>query len=264
MVQLQRPKIATPESAKILYCIHETGSLLIGDRFLPGYIADCIQMTEGLGHLHKLLIAQEGAKWNTDQEILARLIAQADDTIRWAKEIRSESYHQIHTLTFLSEWSAQEAGTENVIAAILETIKDAANVAASKFSVGRYDMKDWPWVNEKCLEIAQKLDQKAKEKTADGGWDISARLAVLFGWLGVTLKVEPEVAAKYNEASMVRNVIVHRYGRLGTNDVKRAPHLSEWIGKTVPMTKDRLAEYHQAIVDVHLAVMNGVLANGWK
>jgi hypothetical protein len=63
---------------------------------------------------------------------------------------------------------------------------------------------------------------------------------------------------------MVRNVIVHRYGRLGANDAKRAPHLSEWVGKTVPMTKDRLAGYHQAIVDVHLAMMNGVLANGWR
>lgn len=264
MVQLQRPKIATPENAKILYCIHETGSLLVGDLFLPSYITSCIQMAEGLGHVHKLLISKEAVTRNTDPEILNRVLAQADDNIRWAKEIRSEDYHQIHTLSFLSEWSAQEAGTENVIAAVLETIKDAAEVAASKFASGRYDMKGWPWTNEKCLEIAQKLDQKAKEKTTDGGWDISARLVVLFGWLGITLKIQPEDASKYNEASMVRNVIVHRYGRLGTNDAKRAPHLLEWVGKTIPMTRDRLGEYHQAIVNVHLAIMNGVLANGWK
>jgi hypothetical protein len=264
MVQLQRPKIATPEDAKIFYCIHETGSLLVGDRFLPGYIADCIQMAEGLGHLHKLLIAQGATKRNTDPAVLSRLIVQADDTIRWAKEIRGEGYHQIHTLTFLSEWSAQEAGAENVIAAILETIKEAAEIATSKFSNGRYNINDWPWPSERCLEIAQKLDQKAKEKTIDGGWDISARLAVLFGWLGITLNIEPKVAAKYNEASMMRNVIVHRYGRLGANDAKRVPHLFEWVGKTVPMTSQRLGEYHQAIVDVHLTIMNGVLANGWR
>lgn len=264
MVQLQRPKIATPESAKILYCIHETGSLLVGDFFLPSYITKCIQIAEGLGDIHKLLLSKDAATRNTDQETLDRALAQADDNIRWAKNIRSEDYHQIHTISFLSEWSAQEAGIENVLAAILETKEDAAEVAASKFANGRYDMKDWPWTNEKCLEIAQKLDQKAKEKTSNGGWDISARLALLFEWLGVKLEIKPKDASTYNEASMVRNVIVHRYGRLGANDVERAPHLGEWSGKTIPMTRDRFGEYHQAIVNVHLAIMGGVLANGWK
>jgi hypothetical protein len=264
MVQLQRPKIGTPQDAKILYCLHETGSLLVGDLFFPSYTTECIQMAEGLGHIHKLLIAEEALKRNMDPEALKGIMARADDTIRWAKEIRSEGYHQIHTLSLLSEWSAQEAGIENVIAAILETIREAGANVASKFRAGRYDMQDWPWSNEKSLEIAQKLDQKAKEKTEDGGWDIARRLVVLFGWLGVSLKISPDAAKKYNEASMVRNVLVHRYGRLGSNDAERAPHLSEWVGKTVPMTRERLGEYHRAIVAMHTAILNGVLKNGWR
>lgn len=180
MVQLHRPKISTPESAKILYCLHETGSLLIGDRFLPSYIADCIRVAEGLGPVHKLLLAKEGAERNISPDVLRRMISQVDDTIRWAKKIREEDYHQIHTLSFLSEWSAQEAGIENVIAAIVETVHEAGHAAASKFPTGRYDMKYWPWTSEKCLEMAQKLDQKAKEKTPDGGWNITGRLVTLF------------------------------------------------------------------------------------
>jgi len=264
LVQLQRPKVSTPEDAKILRSIHETGALLVGDLFLPNYINECIRVTEGLGNFQKIVIANEAKKRGTDAESLARLLAQIDDTIKWAGEIRGEGYHQIHTLSFLSEWSAQEAGIENVIAAILETIADAGTAASARFAVGRYSTEDWPWSNEKCLEIAQKLDQKAKEKTPDGGWNIAERMKVLFGWLGVKVEIPSNMAAKYNEASMIRNVIVHRYGRLGSSDANRAPHLNEWIGKTVPMSRERLGEYHNAIIAVHLAIMNGVIANGWK
>ncbi|MTV39573.1 hypothetical protein [Duganella radicis] len=264
MVQLCRPKIKTPENAKILYCLGETGSLLVGDFFLPAYITESIGMAEGLGHIHKILIEKEGVEKNSDPELIKTILARADDNIKWAKEFREDGYHQIHTLTFISEWAAQEAGNENVIAAIIETIKESAKVAASKFAAGRYNMENWPWPNETCLEIAQKLDQKAKDKTPDGGWDISARLTVLFDWLGVSLNIAPDVAARYNEASMIRNVIVHRYGRLGSGDAKNVTHLAEWVGKTVPMTRERLGEYHNAIVAIHLAIFNGVRANGWK
>jgi hypothetical protein len=87
----------------------------------------------------------------------------------------------INILCFLSEWAAQESGLENTIAAIIQTIEPAAISVASRFAKGRYKIENWPWSESKCLEISQKLDSKAKEKTPDGGWDIASRLIVLFG-----------------------------------------------------------------------------------
>jgi hypothetical protein len=167
-------------------------------------------------------------------------------------------------LAFLSLWSAYETGTENIVAAALSTINPAAASAASKFSRGRYDMGDWPWPDEKCLEIAQKLDQKAKLDTPDGGWDVAARLTTLFGWLGTDIAISPNTANTLNEASMVRNVLLHRYGRLGPRDIERAPHLAVNENNAVQITRKRLGQYSQAVNDTHVAVMHGVVAAGWK
>lgn len=264
MVQLHRPKLGTPVDAKILLTLHETRSLLIGDFFLPSYIIKCIQTAEGLALTQKLLIANEAIKRGSDDELVKRMMAGIDDTKNWAASVREENYHQINVLCFLSEWAAQESGLENTIAAIIQTIKAAAVTAASKFANGRYKIDDWPWSDSKCLEVAQKLDSKAKEKTPDGGWDITGRLIVLFEWLGVSLEIAPNDARVYNEASMVRNIMLHRYGKLEQADVRRSPHLSEWLGKTLPMTQQRATEYHNAIVKMHLAIFASVHANGWK
>ena len=63
---------------------------------------------------------------------------------------------------------------------------------------------------------------------------------------------------------MVRNVLLHRYGRLGQRDIKRAPHLAEYHNKAVQLTRARLSEYHQAITDVFAILMKGITENGWK
>jgi len=264
MVQLNRPKVGTPAEAKILHTLHETGSLLIGDFFLPSYIIKCIQAAEGLAPTQKILIATEAIKRGSDDEFIKRMMAGIDDTKNWAVSVREEGYHQINILCFLSEWAAQESGLENTIAAIIQTIEPAAISAASKFANGRYTMSNWPWSDSQCLEIAQKLDSKAKEKTPDGGWDIANRLIVLFEWLGVILKIPLDAASKYNEASMIRNVMLHRYGKLGDSEIRRAPHLSEWLEKTLPITQQTVTEYHNAIISIHLAIFTAIRENGWK
>lgn len=264
MVQLTRPKVGTSTEAKILHSLHETGSLLIGDFFLPSYIIKCVQVAEGLAPTQKILIAAEAMKRGSDDDLIKKMMAGIDDTTKWAASIRGEEYHQINILCFLSEWAAQESGLENTIAAIIQTIKPAAISVASKFAKGRYKIENWPWSDSECLEIAQKLDSKAKEKTPDGGWDIASRLVVLFGWLGVMLKIPPDNAGKYNEASMIRNVMLHRYGKLGSSEIRRSPHLSEWLGKTLLITQQRVTEYHNAIISMHLAIFTAIRSNGLK
>ena len=264
MPELHDRMLGTSPEHRLHHALQRTGSRLVGDRFLASYLTECLHIVDGLGDVHKLMLASEGQKRGANPERIKALLAQADDNLRWAAEMRAEDYHRTNVLAFLSFWAAHESGSENIITAILSTIQPAADAAADKFALGKYNIADWPWPEEQCLAIAQRLDQKAKEKTIDGGWDSAARLTTLYGWLGVTLIVSSLASEKFNEASMVRNVLLHRYGRLGPRDVVRVPHLAEYKDKAIQLTRARLDEYYQAVVDVHLAIMNGVAENGWK
>ena len=264
MPELHDQMLGTPPEHKILYALQQTGSRLVGDRFLATYLAECLDITNGLGNVHKLMLAKEGQRQGAHPDRIKSLLEQAEDNLRWVAAMKAEDYHRTNVLAFLSLWAAHEAGNENIITAILNTIQTAAASAANKFASGRYNLANWPWSDEQCLEIAQKLDPKAKEKTPDGGWDAAARLTTLYDWLGVTVNIPLQASATFNEASMVRNVLLHRYGRLGQRDIARAPHLARYSNKAVQLTRARLGEYHQAIIDVFIAIMNGITVAGWK
>lgn len=231
---------------------------------MSSYLAECINITEGLGPVHKKLLDTEGQRLGASPAIISSILARADDTIHWANEMRLENYHRTNVLAFLSMWATHEAGYENIFTAILSTIKTAAESVSEKFPAGKYRMTDWPWTEDRCLEITQKLDHKAKEKTPDGGWDAAARLITLCGWVGIDIAIPPQSSAKFNEASMIRNVLVHRYGRLGARDVARVPHLAEYQNKAVQLTAARLAEYQQAVFDVYVITHKAILTTGWK
>lgn len=264
MPELHDRILGTAPAKKIHYALQQTGSRLVGDRFLASYLANCLNIVNGLGPVHKLMLASEGLKRGAAPELIKTLVAQADDNLLWAAEMKTEGYHRTNVLSFLSFWAAYEAGNENIIAAILSKIQPSAVAATEKFAPGKYVITNWPWAEDQCLEVAQKLDQKAKDKTQDGGWDLAARLTTLYGWLGVTITVPTIASEKFNEASTVRNVLLHRYGRLGQRDIARAPHLAEFENKAIQLTQARLDEYYQAVVDVHIAIMNGITATGWE
>jgi hypothetical protein len=264
MPELHDRILGTAPGNKIHHTLQQTGSRLFGDRLLASYLSSCLSIVDGLGPVHKFMLASEGLKLSASPELIKTQVAQADDNLRWAAEIKAEGYHRTNVLSFLSFWAAYEAGNENIIAAILSTIQPSALAVTEKFGQGKYVITNWPWAEDQCLEIAQKLDQKAKDKTQDGGWDVAARLTTLYGWLGVTITVPKPASEKFNEASMVRNVLLHRYGRLGQRDIARAPHLAEFENKAIQLTRPRLDEYYQAVVDVHIAIMHGITATGWE
>ena len=264
MPELNDRMLGTSPAHTISYALHQTGSRLVGDRFLASYLMECLQIVDGLGPVHKLMLNSEGQKRGAAPEHINALLAQAEDHLRWAAEMKAEDYHRTNVLAFLGFWAAHEAGTENIIASILAAIKPAAESAVTRFGPGKYEIASWPWTEDQCLEIAQKLDQKAKDKTLNGGWNSAARLTTQYAWLGVDLILTSTASDKFNEASMVRNVILHRYGRLGPRDIFRFPHLAEFEHRAIQLTQARLAEYYQAVVDIHIAVINGITANNWK
>ncbi len=254
MTQLQRPQLGTSrDKAPVNWVLHETGSYLVGDLFFAGYYRDCLQMAEAMAPQHRPSLTSIHAQRKSTSVNLEGAIAKLEDVSRWAGQMRSEDYHTVNTHVFVSLWSAHESGNENVIAEILRTDAGAAEISANKFKVGRYKVDEWPWSEETCLEIAQKLDVKAKTETLNGGWDACSRFQTLFSWFELTVSVDACVAMKYNEAAYVRNVILHRYGRLGPQDAVRFPELAPWVGEVLPIDVNRLLAYHQAIVTVHLA-----------
>jgi len=264
MPELHDRVLGTAPEKKIYHALQQTGSRLVGDRILASHLADCLSIVDGLGPVHKLMLASVGQKRDASPELVKAQVAKAEDNLRWAAEMKAEGYHRTNVLSFLSFWAAYEAGNENIISAILSSIQPSATSATEQFKKGKYVIANWPWAEDQCLEIAQKLDQKAKDKTQDGGWDVAARLTTLYGWLGVTIAVPKIASEKFNEASMVRNVLLHRYGRLGQRDMARAPHLAEFKNKAIQLTQPRLDEYYLALTDVHTAIMDGITATGWE
>lgn len=263
MPELQDPTLGTPSRNKIMYAIQQTGSRLIGDEFLAGYLIDCLKMAEGLIPVQKYMMSKEAMQRGIATDIIAQRNAQTDNNLRWLEQMESEDFHRVNVLSFLSLWAAYESGNENIIAAILESQQSAADSAAGKFPPTKYAALQWPWTEDICLDVASKLDQKAKSATPDGGWDIAARLTTLLSWLGVDIEIPAKSAACLNEASMVRNVLLHRYGRLGPRDIERAPHLDERGNKAIKITRSRLRQYSDAVRVVNVSIMIGVEKAGW-
>jgi len=135
MPELHDRPLGTSPEHKVLHAVAQTGSRLVGDRFLASYLTDCLHMVGGLGPVHKVLLADAGQKRGAAPETITRLVAQAEDNMRWVSEMQAEDYHRVNVLAFLSLWSAYETGTENIRrgSTNVRSIPAAAS-AASKFS----------------------------------------------------------------------------------------------------------------------------------
>lgn len=265
MPELKKRPLATPrEDAPVDWVIHQMGSSLIGEYFSAGYYRDCLQMAKAMAPQHRPSLTAIHAARKSDSPNLERMIAQLEDVSRWAAEVHSEDYHTVNTHVFITLWAALEAGIENVLAAILQANGRAAQIASDKFQRGKYPTADWPWSEALCLEIAQKLDTKAKKATEGGGIDIARRIATLFSWFGLNIEIDEQISKKFNEASMVRNVILHRYGYLGSQEIANFPELSQWVGEVLPITTDRLNAYDAAVKAMYLAMAKAIWSSEYS
>ena len=252
------------ESAPVNWALHQTSSYLTGELFTGGYYRDCLNIAEGMAASHRPgLEAIHAARKSTNVDV-ERLIAHLEDVSRWAAAVRKEDYHTVNTHVFVTLWAAQEAGIENVLAAILQTDRPAAEMASAKFPATRFPMAAWPWPESACLELAQRLESKAKDLTPGGGTDVAKRTSTLLSWFDLNVELEAAKSRTYSEASMVRNVILHRYGYLGPKEVEAFPELAEWLNAVLPITTLRLRSYHAAVLAMHLALAKAIWASRYK
>lgn len=257
--------LGTPwKQAPVNWVVHQTGSLLIGEFFNGGYYRECLRMAKAMASQHRPTLTAIQAIRKSNSIDLEDVIINLEDISRWAGIVQSEGYHTVNTHVFIALWAAQEAGLENVISEIIRTSDCAAKIVSEKFQSGKYSLADWPWSKSTCLEIAQRLEKKAIKASADGTVNIARRTITLFSWFGLNIEVDAGKARKYNEASMVRNVILHRYGQLAPHDVKDYPELVEWVGKVLPITTERINSYYDAVIAMHLAMAKSVGSSQYK
>jgi hypothetical protein len=265
MPELRKRELGTPrEQAPIKWVIQQTGSFLVGELFNGGYYRDCIHLAKSMARNRRSELSTIRAARKLHSADVDREVAQLDDVVHWISEVKSDDYHTVNTHVFITLWAAQEAGIENVISEILRTSKSAAQIASERFKPGKYPVADWPWTELMCLEIAQKLDAKAKNATDNGGLNIAKRIMTLFSWFGLHIIVDDTTTRKYNEASRVRNVILHRYGRLTARDAEDFPELSQWVDEIMPITVERLKSYYQSVIAVHLAIAKAIFDSDYK
>ncbi|WP_157225845.1 hypothetical protein [Pseudomonas sp. 313] len=241
MAELSESKLGTPrDTAPVTWLIHRLASSLVGELFTGGYYRTCIKYAESF---------TDGKRDPTLSDINS-----------WAKRSRKEDFHTVNSHAFITAWAAQEAGMESIIAEIIRTSDSAAVIALSKLGSGTYSSLPRPWEEDVCLDIAKKLERKAIKATPNGVEDIALRMATLFSWFGIEMKLRQETILAYNEASLVRNTLLHRYGYLEPRHANKFPALAQWSDKVIPMSTERARRYHQAIADLIVALSNGFFA----
>lgn len=230
MTSLIAPTLGTSTTAWQYYCLHLTSSYVLKEYFLAFNYQECIAAAE----------------------------TRKSEVGPWAVEMRQQGYHELFTHSFIGMWAAFEAGIEDTVAAFIQNSSGAAASVAAKFKKDRYRIETWPWPTETCAEIAQKLDGKAKEATENGGVDLWARLATLFSWLDVDVSTDASLSIWLAEASLMRNIIVHKYGKIDAGDVSAAPTLSPWVGQVMPLDRDTFSAYYTAISQFSVALMSAI------
>jgi len=231
MTSLVKPKLGTdPNRGWQYYAIHLANSYVVKEFFLTANYQSCIVASEKL----------------------------ETEVGRWALEMRSQDYHELYTHAFIGMWAAFEAGVEDTVASVIERDNQAARAAVSRFKKDRYPIDMWPWSRTLCAEISQKLDQKARDATPNGGTDLFSRIRTTCSWVDVPVDEDSNLSIALAEASMVRNIIVHRYGQIDEGDAIAIPSLSPWVGNVMPIGQEKFIDYYRAITGTLMALMRGM------
>ena len=258
MTSLVKPTLGTdPEAGWQFYSLHLTTSYILKEFFLVSNYQRCIKYAFNYDKETKrnleLLEKLKGSVAHKDP-----ILASAEELSKWAKEMDSQDYHELYVHSFIGMWSSFEAGLENIIADFVQNDYEVAKELSGKFKAGRYEISNWPWNRNSCLEIAQKIESKAKNATEDGGLDLFARIQTMFLWLGIEIKIKDQEKAYLAEANRVRNILLHRYGEVSEKDASDFSSLSNWVGSVMHLNKATFTNYYNGISATLISIMFGI------
>jgi len=190
-------------------------------------------------------------------EKLGLSVAREQELQDWSEKMSSEGYHELFSMAFISMWSAFEAGIENLITTYIEHDKPLAEKLHRDLGL-KIQLTKWPWSFDERLGILRKIERKAME----GAVPYHTRIIKMLSYIEVTvLESEariPHAMPNLDEASRVRNIILHRYGEVGDRDVESCPALAPWLNKTIPFNDDRFRRYNDAITVTLVAIMGAI------
>ncbi len=258
MTSLVKPTLGTdPKSGWRYYSSHLTGSYIIKEFFLVSNYKRCIKSVFNYGKDTKRnLDFLEKLKGSVPHK--KPILDSAEELSKWAKEMDDQDYHELYVHSFIGMWSSFEAGIENIIADFVQNDYEVAKELSGKFKAGRYEIDKWPWNRNTCLEIAQKIEPKAKNATEDGGLDLFARIQKMFSWLGIEIDIKDNEKSYLAEANRVRNILLHRYGEVSAKDASDFPSLSNWVGSVMPLNRAKFTNYYNGISATLISIMFGI------
>jgi hypothetical protein len=258
MVSLVKPKLGTdPVTGWRFYSLHLASSYILREFFLVSNYQSCINnIKDNDVKTRKNVELVEKIKGPFPQKKF--ILARADELSKWAKEMETQNYHELYVHSFVGMWSAFETGIENIVADFIENDKEIAVSLIEKFKPGRYKEDEWPFQREICLEIAQKIESKAKSSTQNGGLDLYARYQTMFSWMNIEIEVENKHRENLSEANRVRNILLHRYGEITEKDANEFPSLKNWIGSVMPLTKSKFTEYYESVISTLTSIMRAI------
>jgi hypothetical protein len=259
MTSLTKPKLGTdPKTGWMHYSMHLASSYILNEFFLVSNYKRCIKNAFNYGEQKKKHM-EIIEKSNGPHKHKKAIVSGAEELSSWAKKMDSEDYHDLYIHSFIGMWSSFEAGLVNTVTDFIKNDIEVARHLSSKFKAGRFDIESWPWEHETCLELAQKIESKAKSATDNGGIDFFGRIRTLFSWLNIEIDINEREKLSLSEANRVRNILLHRYGEVSDKDGRDFPNISCWVGAVMPLTKDTFTQYYNAITATLIAIMHGTV-----
>jgi hypothetical protein len=185
-----------------------------------------------------------------------QLLAEAPLLSQWAAELRKEDYATVNSHSLISIWSAVEVAVEDTVVLILSKdpsavdVASAAGVKTTGFDVG-------PLSEEEARKFfSNRVQRKIGENLRVGEFYIK-----VLGLFGLTVSLGNHILSKLEEANCVRNCIMHRGGVIDSKAAQSVAALRPFLGRKLPITKQRYIEYYDAVGKLLGAIMDAAIAS---
>ncbi len=185
-----------------------------------------------------------------------QLLAEAPLLSQWAAELRKEDYSTVNSHSLISIWSAVEVAVEDTVVLILSKDPSAVDVVSAA-GVKTAGFGEGPLTEEEARRLfTNRIQRKIGENLRVG--EFYTRVLGLFG---LTISLSNHALSKLEEANWVRNCLMHRGGIIDAKAAQSVATLRPFLGRKLPLTKQRYLEYHDAIGKLLGAIMEAAIAS---